>query len=567
MLRAIKNILFILFFVFKLPVFSQELFTTAGESVSNSIGVFEFAIGDVIVESAANSNFQIFQGFHQPRVVIPVADFSVDATTICVGNTVSFSDNSTGYPTYWSWDFGDGNTSNLQSPSHTYNSGGVYDVKLVVSNSSSSDSITKIGHVTVNGDASFSYSSNMFCSDGVDPLPTITGTLGGVFSSTTGLVINQTSGLIDISASTSGVYTVTYTTSSAGCSDSDTWTINLKTFGNVYVDDFESQGGWTGDFGNTNGLWGINSGQTTSLSTGPSSAHSGNNYFYFETSAGGLNSGSIYSPAIDLTSITTYTELSFWLHAYGSNIGSFSVEIGNSLSGSFTSVYSISGQQNSSMNSPFQNVAIDISSFTGRIIYVKLTYNRASGGVTWRGDLAVDLMKVNSCVTCPSPSSLSFSNVTANSVDLNWTPGGSETQWNLEYGLKGFSLGAGTSVTVNTNSHSISGLNPSTEYSYYVRANCISNQSFWMGPYVFQTSVSPPSGVICSSSTGSYFFEDDLTSSSGWTTTGSGWNMPATSGNSNNSGPSGAFSGSTYAEFDAPTFAYRTGTLTSPIID
>ena len=123
----------------------------------------------------------------------------------------------------------------------------------------------------------------MFCSDGVDPLPTITGTLGGVFSSTTGLVINQTSGLIDISASTPGVYTVTYTTGSTGCSDSDTWTINLKTFGNVYVDDFESQGGWTGDFGNTNGLWGINSGQTTSLSTGPSSAHSGNNYFYFET--------------------------------------------------------------------------------------------------------------------------------------------------------------------------------------------------------------------------------------------------------------------------------------------
>ena len=108
-----------------------------------------------------------------------------------------------------------------------------------MSNSSSSDSITKIGFVTVNGDASFSYSSNMFCSDGVDPLPTITGSPGGVFSSTTGLVINQTSGLIDISASTSGVYTVTYTTSSAGCSDSDTWTINLKTFGNVYVDDFE----------------------------------------------------------------------------------------------------------------------------------------------------------------------------------------------------------------------------------------------------------------------------------------------------------------------------------------
>ena len=123
-------------------VSAQELFSAGGSSAINSSIIFEYAIGDVVVGgSVNNSNFQILQGFHQPRVVLPIAEFSVDASTICLGNTVSFNDNSTGSPTSWSWDFGDGNTSNLQSPTHTYSSGGVYDIKLVISNSSSSDSI------------------------------------------------------------------------------------------------------------------------------------------------------------------------------------------------------------------------------------------------------------------------------------------------------------------------------------------------------------------------------------------------------------------------------------------
>ena len=46
---------------------AQELFAPAGTSVSTSTVVFEYAIGDVIVGSNNNSNFQITQGFSQPR--------------------------------------------------------------------------------------------------------------------------------------------------------------------------------------------------------------------------------------------------------------------------------------------------------------------------------------------------------------------------------------------------------------------------------------------------------------------------------------------------------------------
>jgi len=66
-------------------------------------------------------------------------------------------------------------------------------------------------------DASFSYSSPTYCQNVGDPTPTITGTTGGAFTSSPGgLSINGTSGAIDVSASSPGNYTVTYTVGSGG---------------------------------------------------------------------------------------------------------------------------------------------------------------------------------------------------------------------------------------------------------------------------------------------------------------------------------------------------------------
>jgi uncharacterized membrane protein len=57
------------------------------------------------------------------------------------GQTVSFSDNSSGSPTQWNWDFGDGSNSSLQSPTHSYpSSGGFYNVSLASYNDCGWDS-------------------------------------------------------------------------------------------------------------------------------------------------------------------------------------------------------------------------------------------------------------------------------------------------------------------------------------------------------------------------------------------------------------------------------------------
>ena len=59
----------------------------------------------------------------------PLADFN----SVNTGLTVDFTDASSGALS-WLWDFGDGTTSTLQNPSHTYASDGDYDVKLYIEN-------------------------------------------------------------------------------------------------------------------------------------------------------------------------------------------------------------------------------------------------------------------------------------------------------------------------------------------------------------------------------------------------------------------------------------------------
>jgi PKD repeat protein len=64
----------------------------------------------------------------------PVANFLSD-TVNCPGILIPFTNLSTGSGLTYSWDFGDGNTSNIASPSHSYLNDGLYTVKLSITDS------------------------------------------------------------------------------------------------------------------------------------------------------------------------------------------------------------------------------------------------------------------------------------------------------------------------------------------------------------------------------------------------------------------------------------------------
>ncbi|MAB79258.1 MAG: hypothetical protein CMJ89_07885, partial [Planctomycetes bacterium] len=88
--------------------------------------------------------------FEHVTVGVPlVADFTATPLSGVEPLNVVFSDQSTGSPTSWDWDFGDMGTSTLQNPTHTYAVAGSYTVRLTAANSAGPDTETKIGYITV----------------------------------------------------------------------------------------------------------------------------------------------------------------------------------------------------------------------------------------------------------------------------------------------------------------------------------------------------------------------------------------------------------------------------------
>ena len=81
---------------------------------------------------------------------LPVAAFSASPTS---GNTplkVKFTDKSTGTPTAWKWNFGDGSALVTEyNPTHTYSKPGTYTVKETVSNAAGKDTEIKTNYINV----------------------------------------------------------------------------------------------------------------------------------------------------------------------------------------------------------------------------------------------------------------------------------------------------------------------------------------------------------------------------------------------------------------------------------
>ncbi len=111
--------------------------------------------GSSVVNVTINSNDP-----YNPQIIVPCLinvpqwpcpDFTA-TPSLCSGS-VTFHDNSTNNPIFWTWDFGDGAVSHLQNPVHTYASNGTYTVSLVACNTAQGcgDTITKDITVDVTG--------------------------------------------------------------------------------------------------------------------------------------------------------------------------------------------------------------------------------------------------------------------------------------------------------------------------------------------------------------------------------------------------------------------------------
>ncbi|MBN2728065.1 MAG: PKD domain-containing protein, partial [Bacteroidales bacterium] len=131
---------------------SQSTYNRFGDYAQTSLdpdGITFWHTGEYVL-STAGQETRIYS-FQLPAGPLPpVANFIVDKQTPFCTNTVQFTDWSSNSPTSWEWDFGDGNTSTAQNPSHTYAANGTYTVELIAINALGRDTLSRTSYVTIN---------------------------------------------------------------------------------------------------------------------------------------------------------------------------------------------------------------------------------------------------------------------------------------------------------------------------------------------------------------------------------------------------------------------------------
>lgn len=148
------------------------------------------------------------------------ADFIADYTFAFPGQTVSFYDQSSGDITSWYWDFGDGNTSTSQNPTHAYASAGTYTVTLSVTSPIGGNTFVASNYITVSGTVTLDAAPGGFGNSLVwiaNLAPTYTPTLSGGNLTFTGKASAWTSAYATRNAwRSSGVCSFVVTSTGAG---------------------------------------------------------------------------------------------------------------------------------------------------------------------------------------------------------------------------------------------------------------------------------------------------------------------------------------------------------------
>lgn len=139
-------------------------------SARTPAGLFELLPSDgntfFVFGTAYLENDPDCSGLETERVLVrrgtatPPAAFDVDASLACSGTALTFQDQTVVEDPAafsWRWDFGDGNTSNLQNPVHTYAAGGTYTVSLTLVNEVGCEGGAAVRQITVQQAPSLSF--------------------------------------------------------------------------------------------------------------------------------------------------------------------------------------------------------------------------------------------------------------------------------------------------------------------------------------------------------------------------------------------------------------------------
>ncbi|BAO76894.1 hypothetical protein WPG_2664 [Winogradskyella sp. PG-2] len=211
---------------------------------------------------------------------------------------------------------------------------------------------------------------------------------------------------ITFNPATDGLKTATLTISNDD-SDENPYNFNIQGYGTTpgvcgstvstypYEESFETgMGLWVQDI---NGLeddfdWSRINGPTPTSNTGPIFAQDGNYYIYTEADGNLNDTSQLISPCFDLTSASN-PRFTFFYHMFSNvtgTLGNLNVELSTDNGITYPNVlFTQSDRSHVSRNSSFTPISIDLSSYIGQTVRIRL---RGDTGLNIRGDIAIDLI-------------------------------------------------------------------------------------------------------------------------------------------------------------------------------
>ena len=129
--------------------YNSSIYTNNNGYFYDTISIPDSISGIVYIETYSCGLWVDASDFFSPNIVN--LEFNIEICTNPTGNdceaffeyynyddqlSIQFFDLSFGWPTNWSWDFGDGSTSNEQNPIHQYSSEGIYTTTLIIESDS-----------------------------------------------------------------------------------------------------------------------------------------------------------------------------------------------------------------------------------------------------------------------------------------------------------------------------------------------------------------------------------------------------------------------------------------------
>ena len=237
---------------------------------------------------------------------------------------------------------------------------------------------------------------------------------------------------------------------------------------------------WTPNPNSGGFRWNVSTGGTGSSGTGPSAASNGSNYLYLETSSGTAGaSATVTGP--NMTSGYSSLSISFDYHMYGATMGNLYLESNDGTG--WVTFDSIVGQQQTSNAAAWLTGSSLLTTPAG-VFSIRF---RGTRGASYTGDMAIDNIVIASGAVCPTPNSLTASNIGMTSFDLAWS---STSSSSLSYEVRYRTNGSTGAYTSNGASATVSGLTATSSYDVSVREICaVADTGSWSSDLVVMTSL------------------------------------------------------------------------------